>query len=250
QFVEKHLGGTAVYFSGTLGCQIGSNSSALVPLWNKNFEQVLDAQGSPILISERNWDKARSIGYEVGSEAVKSLLSAPIQSQAEVAIKTDSVDIRVDNFIHVLATQNVWYSDVQPQDQMVHYGKRCLNLLGCVRTDISVARIGDLSLVTLPGEIDPAYFLGRAESIGDYGKFGKHFFPAMPAIADSMSGQHKAILGQANNYLSYLVHRPDNIGWKNFKHPLHYEELVTVGKGFGDDAANKLMQMLGAAERF
>jgi hypothetical protein len=105
-------------------------------------------------------------------------------------------------------------------------------------------------MLTAPGEMDPSYFFGRAASQADYGKKGKWTFPAMPAMDPHLFGSHHAVLGQANNYLSYLIHRPDNHGWWNFGHPNHYEEFVIVGKNMGDDVGNMLLRMLGSRERY
>ena len=72
----------------------------------------------------------------------------------------------------------------------------------------------------------------------------------MPGIQAYLPGKFHMLMGQANGYLSYLVHKPDNVGWWNRDHPNYYEEEVTVGADFGDDAGNQLMEMLGSKERY
>ena len=106
-------------------------------------------------------------------------------------------------------------------------------------------------MITAPGEMDPAYFRGRTRSQVKYRfPFGRKVYPFMPSLKKNMDGIHRAILGQANNYLSYMIHKSDNVGWWNFRHPNYYEEGVTIGKHFGDEVGNKLMQMLGSSERY
>lgn len=250
-YMESHLGGVSVYFTGTLGSQIGSSGGVPTPLWDENRKPVyLDGKRS--FIFDNDWGKIRSIGYEVAHEAVQALQAETLfNAKNDVFVKTEPVDVRIDNILHKVGTRSVWRGfDVAPKDKMVRDSPHCKNDLGCVRSDISVVSVGDLGLVALPGEVDPAYLLGRGESKTDYGTYGKKTFDAMPAWDAVMPGKHHAVLGQANGYLSYLLHEPDNVGWWHFAHPLHYEEFVTVGKQFGDDAANKVMQLLGSKERY
>jgi hypothetical protein len=256
EYVERELGGVALYFVGTLGNQIGALHGVPAPLWNERFERVysgeLDAEGEPVpaLVTE-GYEKIRSIGYEVADEAVRALKQETWQDDPLVWIKTEPLDVAVDNPVHVVMTGSVWNYGVEREDRMKHYQPRCGSLQGCVRTDVSVLQIGDLGIGTAPGEVDPAYFLGRHESVADYGeRWGKWKFPAMPAIEPYLPGRIHLMLGSANNYLSYLVPTSDNVGWLNGSHPNCYEEQVTVGKDFGDDAGNKLMQMLGSPVRY
>ncbi|MBT7608264.1 MAG: hypothetical protein HN576_00815 [Bacteriovoracaceae bacterium] len=257
-FVEAKMGGIAAYFVGTLGCQIQGKVHA--PKWTSTMQRVLskevvDSRGKPVPQIEKNPNKfhhIRNIGYEIGNEVVTSLKSLEkFEAITNVQIKTDIIDNEVDNFLQVLTTGTVWKFDVEKPDKMKHYFYRCLGRHGCVRSHVSVVQLGDLSLITGPGEIDPAYFTGRKEVVGHYDKKPKKIvFPAMKGAREFMKGPHKAVLGQANNYLSYLIPKSDNVGWFRFNHPIHYEEFVTIGKEFGDDVGNKWMQMLGSKHRY
>ncbi|MEQ1876442.1 MAG: neutral/alkaline non-lysosomal ceramidase N-terminal domain-containing protein [Bdellovibrionia bacterium] len=255
EYMEKHLGGTSVFTIGTLGNQIGGLRDLPVPMWNENFERVYDPgqfddNGDPVPKFVKNGvDKIRSTGYEVASEAVKALNAAGYEENVDVAVHTEEIENPVDNFVHETLTGNVWTWDVEKKDRMVRtWGGRCGRIRGCVKSDVSLIQIGSLSFLTAPGEIDPAYFLGRSASEHDYGgKFGVWKFPAIEGLEGRMPGVHKAMLGQANNYLSYLVPESDNVGWSNTDHPLHYEELVTIGKKFGDDTYRDLQSLLARA---
>ncbi|MBT3586594.1 MAG: hypothetical protein HN509_16920 [Halobacteriovoraceae bacterium] len=257
-FVETKLGGITAYFSGTVGCQI--QGKARTPKWNAKMERLYelnttDINGNPVPVLERNgdkWQHNRSLGYEVGNEVVSSFKAKGLwETNPVVHVKSGVVDTEIDNFLHWLTTGTVWNFDVEKEDKMKHYLFRCSGRHGCVRTQLNIVQIGDLSLITSPGEIDPAYFTGRAKSVGHYDKKPKKIkFPAMRGAAEFLKGPHKAVLGQANGYLSYMVPKTDNVGWWRGGHPLHYEELVTVGKHFGDDVGNKWMQMLGSDYRY
>lgn len=256
EFAEKKLGGIAVYFTGTLGCQIGQGW--YVPLWSEGMEPVFasepDIHGRPTraVAPEDGWVRVRSVGYEVANDVVGALnAKSGFSAQTEVSVRTEPLDIAPVNFLHLVATGSVWNFDVEPEDGMVRYPGRCMGRYGCVRSDVSLMQIGDLSLLTAPGEIDPAYWVGRPQSVAHYGgKWGDKTYPAMAGARPLLKGPYKAVLGQANNYLSYLLARSDNVGALKFKHPNHYEEFVTVNKHFGDDTGNKWMQMLGSSYRY
>jgi len=114
-----------------------------------------------------------------------------------------------------------------------------------------VVQLGDLSFVAVPGEMDPSYFLGRSESVANYGaKWGVTKFAAMPAIDRFMPGKHHGVIGLANNFLAYFVTGGDQIPNVKNTHPNYYEESVAVGANQGDDIGNKLMEMLGSTSRF
>jgi hypothetical protein len=250
KYVEHELGGTAVYFTGTLGCQIGEQPKVPAPLWDENYQRVYEG-GKPVL-TRTGWDKIRSTGYEIGHEVVEALRQeGESDRDVPVDVRTESIDTPVDNVLHMIGTESVWKDDVEHPDRMRWSLGRCSRGFGCVRSDLSLIKIGELSILTAPGEVDPSYWLGRGESQADYGKkFGKKRFPAMPSIKRYMPGRHQAILGQANNYLSYLLHRPDNVGALNFNHPIWYEEFVTISPSFGDLVGDRLMKMLMSPERF
>jgi hypothetical protein len=72
----------------------------------------------------------------------------------------------------------------------------------------------------------------------------------MEGAKELLPTKYKAVLGLANGYLSYMVHRKDNLGALRFDRPDHYEEFVTVNKHFGDDLGNLWMWMLGSEYRY
>ena len=258
-YVEKHLGGTAVYFSGTLGCQIGPGVP--IPLWNENEEPVYTGQVGPSgqrireLVSSGNTDRTRSIGLEVGHEVVSAVRGNPegYLSQAPLSVKSEPLDVAPTNFLHMVGTSSVWNFDVQAEDLTYWYPGRCWGKYGCVRTDIALIELANLSILTGPAEIDPIYLYGREASRSTWVRGKKTFtsdFKALEGVRKYMKGEHVAMLGQAQNYLSYMVHLNDNVGALNFKHPNHYKEFATVSKHLGDDLGNKWMQLLGSPYRY
>ena len=249
EYMERARGGIAVYVVGTLGNQIGSLRGTPVPLWNafgeRVWEQTADGREAPVLVTD-GWDKIRSTGYEVAHAAVEALDGATASRPAEIIVRTAEVDTPVDNMIHVVGTWSVWHHDVSPEEGLRYSWPRCWGALGCVRAEVSLVELGDLTILTAPGEIDPAYVLGRDASTADYGDWGTWHFPAMTGVDGLMPGAHHAIIGSAQDYLSYMIPISDNVGWWNFDHPNHYEDGVTIGKRFGDDIERAWRALLAA----
>ncbi|MEE2636896.1 MAG: hypothetical protein VYE68_06645 [Acidobacteriota bacterium] len=247
QYIERHRGGLAVYAVGTLGNQLGGLRGTPVPLWDEDGQPVVtrreDGEEQPVLVRD-GWDKIRSTGYEVANEAVAALDTASLQPDAHVTVRTTRFETPIDNMIHLLGTWSVWHDDTEPEERLRYGWPRCGGVLGCVRAEVSLVEVGDLSLITAPGEIDPAYVLGRRQSTADYGPWGTWRFPAMDGVDRLMPGSHHAVIGSAQDYLSYMVPGPDNVGWWNFDHPNHYEEWVTIGRRFGDDVARAWRELL------
>ena len=250
EYLERTRGGVAVFVSGTVGNQMSGLRGTPVPLWdeggNRVFETAPDGGERPVLVTD-GWEKIRSTGYEIAHAAGAALDAAEPLAAPVLAVASTSFDTPIDNVIHLLGTWSVWHHDVEPPDRLRYHWPDCWGLLGCVRGEVALIEIGDLSLLTAPGEIDPAYALGRPEHVADYGPdWGAWRFPAMPGVDRLMPGRHHGFVGSAQDYLSYLVPPADNTGWWNFDHPNHYEEWVTIGKRFGEDVLRAWQELLAA----
>lgn len=250
EYLERARGGIAVFVAGTVGNQMSGLRGTPVPLWDEEGRRVVevspDGAERPVLVTD-GWEKIRSTGYEIAHAAVTALDAAEPLPTADLAVATASFDTPVDNVIHLLGTWSVWHHDVEAPDRLRYRWPDCWGLLGCVRAEVALLEIGDLSLLTAPGEIDPAYALGRPETVADYGAdWGTWRFPAMAGVDHRMPGRHHGFIGSAQDYLSYLVPPADNTGWWNFDHPNHYEEWVTIGKRFGEDVLRAWQALLTA----
>ena len=250
EYLERTRGGIALFVAGTVGNQMSGLRGTPVPLWDaagrRVFETTPDGSRQPVLVTE-GWEKIRSTGYEVAHAAATALDAArPVPAPA-VAVAAARFDTPIDNVIHLLGTWSVWHHDVEPEERLSYHWPDCCGLLGCVPGEVSLVVIGDLSILPAPGEIDPAYALGRAASVADYGgEWGEWRFPAMAGVDHLMPGRHHAFIGSAQDYLSYLVPPSDNTGWWNFDHPNHYEEWVTIGRRFGEDVRRAWRELLAA----
>ena len=250
EYLERARGGVAVFVAGTVGNQMSGLRGTPVPLWNEEgqrvFEAAPDGTTRPVLVTD-GWEKIRSTGYEIAHAAVTALDAAKPLAAPGVSVAAVSFDTPIDNVIHLLGTWSVWHHDVEAPERLRYRWPDCWGLLGCVRAEVALLEIGDLSLLTAPGEIDPAYALGRPEVVADYGTdWGTWRFPAMAGVDHLMPGRHHGFIGSAQDYLSYLVPAADNTGWWNFDHPNHYEEWVTIGKRFGEDVRRAWRELLAA----
>lgn len=252
EFVETKLGGQAVYFSGTVGCQIGAHPGVAAPLWDKNMKPVFEAANPTVrtLVKNNSWDRVRSIGYEIGNEVVAALQqNSTFVASDLVKANTQSIDVPIDVWLHKYMTTASWTRDVEKEDAIKNYAGRCEGKRGCVPSDVSLIELGDVSFIAVPGEMDPAYFLGRNASSANFGKkWGLVEFSSMPSIDQHMPGKHHGVIGMANQFLAYFVPGTDLLTDK--KHPNFYEESVSVGTNQGDEIGDLIMQMLGAKERF
>ena len=252
EYMERARGGVAVFVSGTVGNQMSGLRGTPVPLWDADGRRVVEATPDgaerPVLVTD-GWEKIRSTGYEIAHAAVTALDAARPLPNPDLAVATVSFDTPIDNVIHLLGTWSVWHHDVEPPERLRYRWPDCWGLLGCVRAEVALVEIGDLSFLTAPGEIDPAYALGRRERIADYGPdWGTWRFPEMAGADHLMPGRHHGFIGSAQDYLSYMVPPADNTGWWNFDHPNHYEEWVTIGKRFGDDVRRAWRELLAARD--
>ncbi len=256
--VEARWGGTCIYLSGTVGGQIGAlGRSAPVPLRDAAGAPVyqpgvFDANGNPVpqFVTDEGIDKARSIGFIVAEEAMRALDAQAYTPAPRLSVRTDDLDVDLENPAFQAMTftiQNLRRTD--PRDQPIR-ASHFVSLVGAVRCQIARAAIGDVELVTFPGEAPPEYLLGRRASVARYPGWSDYPFPAMPAIAAYMQGRDRMALSLANNYLGYLIPHSDMLNYWDTSHPNYYEEQVSAGQNFGDNCGNKLMQMLGAPDRF
>ena len=251
EYLERARGGIAVFVAGTGGNQMSGLRRTPGPLWGgggrRAFETAPDGTRRQALATD-GWEKIRSTGYEIAHAAGAALDAAEPLAAPDLTVASASFDTAIDNVIHLLGTWSVWHHDVEPPDRLRYRWPDCWGLLGCVRAEVALIEIGDLSLLTAPGEIDPAYALGRPEHVADYGSdWGTWRFPAMAGVDHLMPGGHRGFIGSAQDYLSYLVPAADNTGWWNFDHPNHYEEWVTIGRRFGEDVLRAWQDLLATS---
>jgi hypothetical protein len=287
QKIEKRYGGVAIFWLGTQGCQISylRGSSSAVPKYRLDGTPICrpdpnqpgscfkDPNGRifPDLVNDSSLEKVWSQGYFVADSAMELL-------------ETDTASYLADPDIENLVS-HVTFEVTNPGQELVmcelasyfngpdalrftaRTGRSCdLDLLrrcgekipdNCRlfidNIQLNVVTLGSAQFFTAPMEIDPVYLKGRAASHIEYhGEYQDVCdFPAVAPLTDLMTGQHKFALSMGNSYFSYGFPEADFIGYVNANHPNYYEDGVTIGKEFGDAAANDLSVLLGGpADRY
>ena len=110
-----------------------------------------------------------------------------------------------------------------------------------MRTELSVFKIGEVSFVTIPGEIYPEIVNGGVEA--PEGRDFKIDPVEVPAIREMMPGKYKFVFGLANDEIGYIIPKSQ---W-DVKAPFGYgREKAQYGEGnsLGSETAPVLHQNL------
>jgi hypothetical protein len=224
--LEAAWGGTAIYLSGTVGglmTPIDVTSRA----FTEDGQPVLDAGGTPEMISGGGEAQAWSFGYILAEYVTAALDGAPAVDPT-FTIDVSRIHVPVDSFV-LIATFQSGVLEAHPgliTDDPDHCG-----VFGCLPVDLHHLRVGDLHLISLPGEVFSESSVGRPESIVDWGaEVGPPWTPwTYPAIegyrAALPEGALLMELGLTNQELGYLVPEADVLP---ANHPDNYEEYFNI----------------------
>lgn len=191
--LEDELGGTAIYFSGSVG-------GLMTPL----------RVNIPGFGSEATWERTFEIGRLV-AEAAESSLSGAVQGlhamklqRREFTFDADNTALRGLNMAGVFdlpsyAGARSWGSDPADHSEGVYVGSGGPQF----RTEMVSVQLGPALFLTVPGELFPELELGG---------FGRPDCPAAdtgrpyePAIADQFDETYQFVLGLGQDELGYIV---------------------------------------------
>ena len=268
QAMEQKYGGTCVFLTGTTGGQIGTLQGTRVPLYDtagklvpdKTGKKDADGKAFPEFAPEDQrapknppYDKIRSQGYMVANAAIEGLTAAKATADPKIEVTGGDLDLPLTNaqmglifiMIENVARKHGFLTHKDDKPVEASYCPATTGRAACIRLKLALARVGDVTLITAPGEPCPEYLLGRAASQVDFGaKWGVSKFPAMPALTKHLKTPHAMMIVIANGYLGYMTPQTDYL--KDDKHPNYYEELGSAGDLLGDTVGNKLLRLLGA----
>ncbi len=221
--METLYGGTCVYISGALG-GLASPTGVSVPARDEDGQAVYE-DGEPLYLTEGTWGKTRSLGFVVADIAADALDRADTQTPV-LSIRVEKLLLPVDNLIMKLAfvTGLVEY-DMADLDR--DHPFQC-GFLGCALEPVALIRLGNMALVTSPGETFPETVTGRLQSSVDFGApWGEFTFPAMEGIDDFLAAEvpmHMSVCGDETGYIipESDFHAPG--------HPDYYEEDLYFGR--------------------
>lgn len=222
--VEAETGGVCVFLSGALGGMMTPEP----PSGLDGFEA------------------ARHVGESVGNAAVKALEGAKGVEEAEVEVRTRTFDVPVANKSYRLGMlSGTLKREVYDEEGNLVEGGAWRKSGVCVRTEVSMFRIGEAQFVTVPGELLPELAVGGYDGSRSHGKeiVGKGNpnppdltqAPKGPYLRDRMTGKVKFLIGLANDELGYII-PPYNFEI-NERSPIHqpeppgdhYEETNSLG---------------------
>lgn len=246
KYVKAKLGGHALYASGPVGGMMSPLRGTESPRWN------LDMTRADGWIGKASFEKLWSLGYTVGEAAVNALAEAVADERPVLKVATRDVTVKIENLQYNLAFGEFLGPYFDPEDNTYDESS------STVEVPVTLVTLGSVSIVTMPGELLPEFWVGREAITVDYAlrNYPAYPFPAIPGMRARMPGEHRFLIGLANNELGYLVPEPDYLdddnphlgGRKAEDHPNYYEESVSPGKKAGTVLCNVALELAGVKE--
>jgi hypothetical protein len=217
--LERDLGGTAIYFSGSVG-------GLMTPL----------REDIPGFGTSASWERTFEIGRIVASTAEQGLASAPLvgindlsHERREFYIQADNTALSGLNSAGVFDIPTYVGADSWGKGDHVEgtYAGRAGEQF---KTEMVEINIGPALFLTVPGELFPEIELGgygRPDcAAADTGR------PYEPVIADQFETQYKFVLGLGQDELGYIV--PGYDFWLKHVNDLpeddgHHEGVIALG---------------------
>lgn len=235
--LEEHFGGTAIYFSGTVGGLL-TCLGVPVPEYTEAGEPVLE-EGEPVFITSTSDAKCWSYGYVVADWIIQALENAP-EVGNELFIDSKSV---LFPFKNPYLIYGVLFGLIEGIDDIVTDHPWFCGVYGCMPQSIIHAQIGTLHFITLPGEAVSETSVGREETVNDFGgDFGEFIYPAMTGYRESLPEGHLLMdIGLANNEIGYIIPRSDYHG---LRHPDFYEEGYSISRKSEELMRDAIVELL------
>lgn len=225
------IGGTCVFIQGSVG-------GLMTPLGVR----VQTPDGGEF--SASTFEKAEALGVQIGEIALGALTSAETLSAPKLSFAQTIFFFPVDNF-GFQAAFNLGVFDRQlynyDPEQDIDEGNTPE-----VLTEVNVLTLGELQLLTVPGELFPEIAIGGYDGsmIGtdEYSLIKADnpnppdltIAPAAPYLRDEMAGKFRWIVGLGNDELGYIIPEYDFITHPDAPYVAeaegdHYEETNSLG---------------------
>ncbi len=178
--VQPGIGGVCIYMNGAIGGLMCTHPSLAVkdPFTGEEF-------------NEGSFEKAAAEGKHLSMLALDAMKNpSEVINTAGISLVVKTLKIPVDNIIFKLATA-------------LGVLDRGFSGWMKMRTELAMVKIGDISFLTIPGEIYPELVNGGVEAPegNDFGIQAVEF----PAIRDMMPGKYKFVIGLANDEIGYIL---------------------------------------------
>ncbi len=226
------LGGICLFVNSTVG-------GLMTPLGI----EVEDPDGNAW--SESSFEKADALGQLLGEMALDALEQGEQAADPQLAFKIEAFEFPVENYgFQAMMNLGVFAREVgcyDPEQDIDEDNQPCL------ASEVNVADIGPVQLLTVPGELLPEVAIG--------GYDGSHMgapqqtlvdddnpnppdleaAPAGPYLVDLMSGDFNWIVGLGNDEVGYMIPSYDFVlhesgPWLMEAEGDHYEETNSIGQ--------------------
>jgi len=178
--VKAGVGGVAVYASGAVGGLMTTHPRLTIkdPFSGEEFKAP-------------TFEKAAAQGKQMANLALTAMEKPEeVIDSAAISIVAKTLPLQLDNSMFKLAA-------------MLGIMKRGTTGWMKMKSELSVIKIGSISMITIPGELYPEILNGGVES-----PVGQDFKIApveVPSLRDLMPGKFKFMFGLANDEIGYIV---------------------------------------------
>lgn len=216
--VKPGIGGISVYATGAVGGLMTTHPSLAVKHPFTGIE-----------LKEPTYEKTEAQGQHLSLIALNAMDNpSEVIESAGISLIVRTLTLPIHNNLFKLATM---------------LGVMDRGTVGWMkmRTELSVFKIGEVSFVTIPGEIYPEIVNGGVEA--PEGRDFKIDPVEVPAIREMMPGKYKFVFGLANDEIGYIIPKSQ---W-DVKAPFGYgREKAQYGEGnsLGSETAPVLHQNL------
>jgi hypothetical protein len=248
EYLEKKLGGTALFFSGSIG--------KVSPLGDQ--VALLDLETGKIA-EDGTWRKAELLGTEIGKLAERALQGAKPANVDSLSIRTGTVfvpmhnpNFRVAEAAGVFAGRKPFYTKGKPDPtvetrDLPELGRVEYSTGDDIQTEVDYIQLRThgvpvAEIVTIPGEIYPELVNG---GVAPYPGADYPQAPIEPVLREQLRTRYQFIFGLGNDEIGYLIPKvewDEKPPWlKNAAQPW-YGEVNSAGP----DAAAAVLRALVA----
>jgi hypothetical protein len=206
EITSDYVGVTVNYLKAKYGCPVAYFTGTVGGLMTTIHVAVKDRNGK--VLPEGSWEKTERYGVLLGEASDQAIKDARDIALMPLRAATKDVYIPMENELYLLGRQLgvlkrdafLWKGNTDradPADPKEREKPLCL------KTEISLLRLGELDVACIPGEIYPELVLGKVQDPADPGAD----FPEAPIEAGiyPQLRSRRMIIGLANDEIGYII---------------------------------------------
>lgn len=250
-YVEKHLGGTAVFFNGAIGGLLSTNGDQV----------ALQDPATGEVARDDSWKKAELFGMTIGALVERALASGEMAEVDSFAARRAvffspllNDHFRVAGAFGVNKGRKPLYTDgkVDPgvsEKEFPGFGKLKYTTGHDLQTEVDYIQLlaqgtPAAEIVTVPGEIYPELING---GITRYPGADFPDAPFEPAVRERMKTKYQFIFGLANDELGYIIPKAewdDQPPWLRNRPERWYGEINSTGPEMAGAVTRHLIELI------